>query len=160
MDEAGGDKRYYVTHDFLYSATAVIDSSGDLLERYHSAPYGAPTFWSASYTIHHPLSTHHCSFLFTGQRFDSETGLYHYKARAYSPTLGRFLQRHPRGYGDGADLYVYVGSRPPRKIDPRGLAETTFEITIKAKAEWGKVLGLGFFERLYRGSDQVRRRET
>ncbi len=25
IDQANGDKRYYVTHDFLYSATAVID---------------------------------------------------------------------------------------------------------------------------------------
>jgi RHS repeat-associated protein len=35
------------------------------------------------------------TFGFTGQRLDSETGLYYYKRRYYSPTIGRFLQPDP-----------------------------------------------------------------
>ena len=30
-------------------------------------------------------------YLFTGRRFDTETGLYYYRARMYSANIGRFL---------------------------------------------------------------------
>ncbi|MCD6340925.1 MAG: RHS repeat-associated core domain-containing protein [Desulfurococcales archaeon] len=34
-------------------------------------------------------------YLFTGRRYDSETGLYYYRFRQYSPEIGRFLQPDP-----------------------------------------------------------------
>ncbi|NWN23243.1 RHS repeat-associated core domain-containing protein, partial [Escherichia coli] len=37
-------------------------------------------------------------FQYTGQAWIPELGMYHYKARIYSPTLGRFLQTDPIGY--------------------------------------------------------------
>jgi uncharacterized protein RhaS with RHS repeats len=33
--------------------------------------------------------------MFTGRQWDSESGLYYYRARYYSPSLGRFLQPDP-----------------------------------------------------------------
>ncbi|MFX8593506.1 RHS repeat-associated core domain-containing protein, partial [Acinetobacter baumannii] len=39
-------------------------------------------------------------FQYTGQAWLAELGMYHYKARIYSPTLGRFLQTDPVGYED------------------------------------------------------------
>jgi len=36
-------------------------------------------------------------FQYNGQAWLPELGMYHYKARIYSPTLGRFLQIDPIG---------------------------------------------------------------
>ncbi len=59
-------------------------------------------------------------FQYTGQKWLPSLGLYDYKARIYSPTLGRFLQTDPIGYGDGLNWYNYVGGDPVNKIDPTG----------------------------------------
>lgn len=62
-------------------------------------------------------------FQYTGQVWLSEVGVYHYKARAYSPSLGRFLQPDPAGYSAGMNLYAYVGGDPINMTDPAGLKE-------------------------------------
>ncbi len=78
-------------------------------------------------------------FLFTGREFDAESGMYHYRARAYDPETGRFLQRDPLGYVDGLGLYEYVGSRPSTSVDPSGaLSEATEAAIKKAEAAFKK----------------------
>ncbi|MGH7484017.1 MAG: RHS repeat-associated core domain-containing protein, partial [bacterium] len=58
-------------------------------------------------------------FGFTGQRYDSETGLYYWKARYMSPALGRFLQPDPiRSNND----YPYVDNDPLNTLDSTGLS--------------------------------------
>ncbi|MGE0653312.1 MAG: RHS repeat-associated core domain-containing protein [Alphaproteobacteria bacterium] len=73
-------------------------------------------------------------FQFTGQAFLPELALYYYKARMYSPAIGRFMQTDPIGYDDQINLYAYVHNDPVNAIDPDG--ERT--IWLQVDAWWGE----------------------
>jgi RHS repeat-associated protein len=60
-------------------------------------------------------------FGYTGQQYLAGLNLYHYKARTYSPTLGRFIETDPLGMPDGTNRYSYVGNNPVNFTDPSGL---------------------------------------
>jgi RHS repeat-associated protein len=61
-------------------------------------------------------------FLYTGREYLAEIGLYDYRNRFYSPSLGRFLQTDPIGFSAGdVNLYRYIWTDPVNGQDPMGL---------------------------------------
>lgn len=111
---------YYYHRDALGSVTEVTDSSGEIVERYEYDVYGAFVIFDenedviAESAIGNP-------YLFTGREYDPESGNYYYRARIYSPALGRFLSQDPLGFDAGDyNLYRYVFNNPVNAIDPTG----------------------------------------
>lgn len=105
--------RYYYHFDGLGSVIVLSDNAGNIVETYSYSPYGEVNQASS---IGNP-------YLYTGREYDPETGLYYYRARYYSPTLGHFLQADPIGYAGGMNLYAYVSNNPVNLIDPWGLCK-------------------------------------
>ena len=80
-------------------------------------------------------------FLFTGREFDAESGMYHYRARAYDPEAGRFLQRDPLGYVDGLGAYQYAHCAPATCVDPFGTWSFLGPMIEAALADYAKENG-------------------
>jgi RHS repeat-associated protein len=58
---------------------------------------------------------------YTGRESEGN-GLYFYRARYYSPLLGRFISQDPLGFaGSGPNFYAYAGNDPVDFRDPFGL---------------------------------------
>jgi RHS repeat-associated protein len=104
-----GQKRW-LSADERGSVVAYSDTTGLLVQNRYDE-YGVPG------------ANNQGRFQFTGQVRVPLTGLYHYKGRAYAPSLGRFLQPDPIGYAAGPNLYAYVQGDPVNRIDPLGLNE-------------------------------------
>ncbi|MEI8122542.1 MAG: RHS repeat-associated core domain-containing protein, partial [bacterium] len=113
-----GTNAYFFQQDALGNVTALTNSSGAIVESYTYDVFGKPkTKDGSGNTIDIPSTP----FLFTGREYDPETGLYHYRSRAYSPKLGRFLQMDSIGFGgEDLNLYRYVSNNSVNSIDPLG----------------------------------------
>jgi RHS repeat-associated protein len=107
-----GSSRRYLQADERGSIIAVTDSAGALLAINRYDEYGKTETSSSTYLDR---------FAYTGQRYFSGFGLYHYKNRIYDPAAGRFMQTDPIGLKDGMNPYAYVGGDPINLSDPSGL---------------------------------------
>ena len=111
---------YFPLIDAQYSVVGITDNSGNLVEQVRYEAYGAFRILNASGTEIAGSSVGN-EILYTGQRYDKESGLYYYRERYYDPGLGRFISSDPIGVLGGVNSYGYVGGDPYDMTDPYGL---------------------------------------
>lgn len=106
---------YYTLKDHLGSASAVTDSSAIIVGTQRYYPYGETRLTTG---------TMYTDKLFTSQREMVGLGIYHYGARFYSPTSGRFIQSDSiisEPYNpQSLNRYAYVLNNPLGYTDPTG----------------------------------------
>ena len=115
------DVTYYYQQDHEGSVTQLFNTSGDVIESYKYDAFGAPAIYDAD---GNQLSSSAFSnrFLFTGREYANAFGFYEYRARAYNPTLGRFMSEDPKLFDAGDyNLFRYCHNDPVDFTDPMGL---------------------------------------
>ena len=119
--------RVYYLDDANYNVTALVNPSGQVLERYSYDAYGNVTVYNATWTSTLQSSSVGNTILFAGRELDAETGLYYNRARYYSAGLGNFISQDPAGFDAGDDnFYRYADNNPIICADPSGLRHIDF----------------------------------
>jgi RHS repeat-associated protein len=112
--EGSGGHEYFLV-DALRSTVALTDDDGAVSRRYQYDAYGRMAIGSVS------PSEFENDVLYTGRERDGDD-LYYYRARYYSPAMGRFLSEDPLQFNGGSvNFYGYVGGNPISFVDPLGL---------------------------------------
>ena len=112
----GTSARHWLHADERGSVIALSNDAGTLTNVNSYDEYGIPGAANAG------------RFQYTGQAWLGDLGMYYFRNRIYSPTLGRFLQTDPIGHGGGMNLYAYVGGDPINFSDPMGLARICVQV--------------------------------
>jgi len=112
-----GTTTYYQT-DGTKSVTSLTNATSTIAGTYAYDAFG--NLSSATGSLTNP-------FRYTGREFDSETGLYYYRARYYDSEIGRFASEDPIRFKAGTDFYPYVMNRPVTFSDPMGTCLLQFD---------------------------------
>ena len=111
--EKGGASFFYHA-DGLGSIIELTDATGAVAKSYSYSSFGKIES-ETNPALFQP-------YTFTGREFDSETGLYFYRARYYDLNIGRFLQEDPVPglTSQSLNRYAYVRNNPPSLFDANG----------------------------------------
>ena len=103
-----GDSRYFYHQNLNWSVIGLTNAAGQVVEAYEYGPYGRHVTLSdgngngtVDFDGSDNLTLNGASplgnpYLYTGQRFDLETGMSYYKLRYYDTQIGRFVSRDPK----------------------------------------------------------------
>ena len=125
LGTGGSNGDYFYHYDGLGSVIALSDASGQIVETYAYDVYGKSEIRNSNNSVVSVSSVAN-QYFFTGRQYDAETGLYYYRARYYSPVIGRFMQTDPVGYSAGINWYLYCGNNPIMLVDPSGLCKIDY----------------------------------
>ncbi|MFO8013590.1 MAG: RHS repeat-associated core domain-containing protein [Phycisphaerae bacterium] len=157
QDEDHDPAWYWPIQDANFNVVGLVDSAGDLVERYEYTPYGqrsvfvpsgsndeatsAPLYESQRVEDSGtPQAWSLCDIGHQGLFLDKEIGLYDNRRRVLHPRFGRFMQRDPIGYEDGMNTYAYAHCSPLSVSDVSGLrgVHLTFQVKRLRVAEGNK----------------------
>jgi RHS repeat-associated protein len=123
--------------DALGSTIALVDATGNLVTSYSYDPFGNTIATGTSNSN---------EFQYTG-RENEGNGLYFYRARYYSPLLGRFINEDPIRFGN--NFYRYVSDNPINFVDPFGLRDYNEQETLQWLQNAYNSSTAGFFQGLW-----------
>jgi RHS repeat-associated protein len=115
---------YYFCQEPNGNVIALTDTTGNFFEFYQYDLFGNPFIYQENKTQLQQSQVGNL-YMFQGRPYFSDFGVYNFRHRTYSPSLGRFLQGDPIGFSGGNNLYAFAGNNPVNGADPLGL-ETIF----------------------------------
>jgi len=114
----------YYGYDGMGNVRQLTNSAGAITDQYEYDAFGNK--WTVSGTTPN-------NYLYRGEQFDPDLGLYYLRARYYNPLTGRFMSRDPEDgysvYPISLHKYLYAGGNPVNYVDPRG--RSLFEYAIE-----------------------------
>jgi RHS repeat-associated protein len=120
--QRGGAGSYYL-HDAQGNVRTLTDGTGSISDAYTYTSFGE---------LRERQGTSENPYQYTGQRFDTLTGLYDLRARSYDPAVGRFLSRDtwPINVANPVELnrYGYTANNPVNASDPSGYLLAEFGV--------------------------------
>ena len=124
---------YFPAYDNNGNITKYLDESGNVVAAYEYDDFGcivSPSGTLADFFRHR----------FSTKYYDSETGLYYYGYRFYSPDWRIWLNRDPIAEEGGINLYTYCHNRGLDTIDDLGLSDYchcfTYNVTTMRRKNW------------------------
>jgi RHS repeat-associated protein len=136
------DERLWVQQDANGDVTALVNTSGSVVERYVYNPYGVVTYLTSTWgTL--SSSAYAANYLFQGERLDPAVNQYTAEHRVYLPTVQRWVNPDPLAYAPGdVNLYRTEFNNPVNQVDPNGLDPKGVAIHAKFRPSEADILWL------------------
>jgi RHS repeat-associated protein len=109
MTEGTGTSSYYHS-DGIGNVMMLINSYQIPVAKYLYDPFGKPLADGGPKAFVNPI-------WYSSQIYDPDTGIVHYKYRAYFPDWDRFANRDPLGEEGGENLYQFIRNNPIGNFD-------------------------------------------